>query len=69
MAYKLLAYVDGVNLLGVNKDTIKKNAETLIYAGKEVGLEINVKKTKHMLLSHNQNVRSKSGHKNSKHII
>jgi hypothetical protein len=28
-----------VNLLGDNMDIIKKNAETLIDAGKEVGLE------------------------------
>jgi hypothetical protein len=38
-----------VNLLGDNTDTIKKNTETLIDAGKEVGLEINVDKTKYML--------------------
>jgi hypothetical protein len=31
-------------------DTIKKNTETLIDASKEVGLEINVDKTKYMLL-------------------
>jgi hypothetical protein len=45
-----------MNLLGENIDTIKKNTETLIAAGKEVGLEINIEKTKHMLLSRRQNV-------------
>jgi hypothetical protein len=35
-----------VNLLGDNKDTIKKDTETLIDASKEVGLEINVEGTK-----------------------
>jgi hypothetical protein len=45
--------VDDVNLLGDNMDTIKKNTETLTDAGKEVCLEINVEKTKCMLLSHN----------------
>jgi hypothetical protein len=52
----LLAYVVDVNLLGDNIDTIKKNTETLIDASKEVGLEINVDKTKYTLLSRHQNV-------------
>jgi hypothetical protein len=54
--HQLLAYTDDVNLLGDNIDTIKKNAETLIDPSKEVGLEINVEKTKYMLLSRQQNV-------------
>jgi hypothetical protein len=41
-----------VNLLG---DTIKKNTQTLIDAGKEVGLEVNTEKTKYLLLSRHQN--------------
>jgi hypothetical protein len=45
-----------VNLLGDNIDIIKKNTETLIDASKEVGLEINIEKTKYMLLSPQQNV-------------
>jgi hypothetical protein len=47
--YELLAYADNVNLLGDNINTIKKNAETLIYASKEVCLEINVEKLKYTL--------------------
>jgi hypothetical protein len=50
-----LAYADDVNLLGDNIDTIKRNTETLIYARKEVGVEINIEKTKYILLSHHQN--------------
>jgi hypothetical protein len=56
--HQLLAYADDVNLLEDNIDTrtIKKNMETLIDASKEVGLEINIEKTKFMLLSRRQNV-------------
>jgi hypothetical protein len=36
--------------------TIKTNTETLIDASKEVGLEINVEKTRYVLLSRQQNV-------------
>jgi hypothetical protein len=53
--HQLLTYADDVNLLGDNIDTTKKNTETLIDASKEVGLEINVEKTKYMLLSRHQN--------------
>jgi hypothetical protein len=42
--HQLLFYTDDVNLLGDNVDS------------KEVGLEINVEKTKYMLLSRQQNV-------------
>jgi hypothetical protein len=55
MGHKLMAYAVDVNLLRDNIDTIKKNTETLIDASKEVGLEINVKKTEYMLLSRHQN--------------
>jgi hypothetical protein len=51
-----LAYADDVNLLGDNMDTIKKNTKTVIDASKEVSLEINVEKSKYMLLSHHKNV-------------
>jgi hypothetical protein len=44
-----------VNLLGDNRDAIKKNKGTLIDASKEFGLEVNAKKTKYKLLSHHQN--------------
>jgi hypothetical protein len=45
--HQLLAYADDLNLLGDNIDNIDKN--TQIDASKEVGLEVNVEKTKYML--------------------
>jgi hypothetical protein len=35
--HKLLAYADHVNIVGENIDTIQKNANVLLDAGKEVG--------------------------------
>jgi hypothetical protein len=55
--HQLLAYADDVNVLEDNIDAIKKNTETLIDVNKEVGLEINVEKTKYYILqSRQQNV-------------
>jgi hypothetical protein len=54
--HQLLAYADDVNILGDNLDTIRKSTETLVGASKEVGLEINIEKTKYMLLSRHQNI-------------
>jgi hypothetical protein len=48
--HQILAYADNLNLLGDNIDIIKKTQS------KEVGLEINIEKTKYMLLSCHQNV-------------
>jgi ribosomal protein S2 len=53
--HQLLVYVDDVNLLGDNIDTVKKNTQTLIDISKEVGLEVNAEKTKYMVLSRHQN--------------
>jgi sorting nexin-29 len=53
--HQLLPYADDVNLLGDNIDAINKNTETLIDDSKEVGLEVNVEKTKKMLVSCYQN--------------
>jgi hypothetical protein len=52
--HQFVAHADDVNLLGDNTRTINKNTETLIDISKEVGLEINVEKTKYMLLSRHQ---------------
>jgi hypothetical protein len=58
-----------VNLLGDNVDTRKKNMETIIDASKEVGLEINVEKTKYMLLSRHQNAGQNCNIKKSKQMV
>jgi hypothetical protein len=40
---------DDVNLLGDNINTINENRETLIYASKEVGTEVNTEKSKYII--------------------
>jgi len=40
-------YADDVNILGGSVHTVKKNAEALIVASKEIGLEANADKTKY----------------------
>jgi hypothetical protein len=53
--HQLLGYVDDVNLLNVNKETTKINTNTSTDASKEVGLEVNIEKTKYMLVACHQN--------------
>jgi coproporphyrinogen III oxidase-like Fe-S oxidoreductase len=48
-------------MVAENTDAIKKNTEVLLDASKEVGLEINPKKTTYTLMSHYQ----KAGQKHS----
>ena len=54
--HQLLAYADDVNILGGSVHTVKKNAETLAAAAKEIGLEVNADKTKYMVVSRHQRV-------------
>jgi hypothetical protein len=51
-----------VNLLGDNIDTMKKSIGTLIDASKVVGLEINIEKTRFVVIS-SLEFRSKFGYK------
>jgi hypothetical protein len=53
--HQLMAYADDVNILGGNVHTVKKNAEALVVADKEIGLEVNADKSKYMVMSRNQN--------------
>jgi hypothetical protein len=48
-----LVYADD-NILGGSERTIKENAEALLVASKEIGLEVNADKTKYMLMSQDQ---------------
>jgi len=53
--HKLLAHVDDVNILGRSIHTLKENAEALVAASREIGLEVSADKTKHMVMSRDQN--------------
>jgi len=53
--HQLLAYADDVNILGGSVHTVKKIAETLVAATKEIGLEVNAHKTKNMTMFQDQN--------------
>jgi len=53
-AHQLLVYADDVNILGGSVHTIKKNAEALVVASKEIGLEVNADKTTYMVISRDQ---------------
>ena len=46
--HQLLAYADDVH-------AVKENAEALVVATKEIGLEVNADKTKYMIMSRDQN--------------
>ena len=53
--HQLLVYAGGVNMLGGIVHNMKENAEALVLASKEIGLEVNVNKTKYMVMSRDQN--------------
>ena len=46
-----LVYADDVNTLGGTVHTIKKNTENLVVASKDIGLDVNTAKTKHLVWS------------------
>jgi hypothetical protein len=53
--HQLLAYADYVNLPGDNTDTINENTENATDASNDIVLEVNIEKTKYMLVRHHQN--------------
>jgi len=52
--YRFLVYADDVKILGGSVHTVKENAEALVVASKETGLEVNVAKAKYMVISWDQ---------------
>ena len=52
--HQLLAYADDVSILGGSIHTVKENAEAVVVATKETGLEVNTDKTKYMVMSREQ---------------
>ena len=42
---QLLVYIDDVNILGGSVHAVEKNAEALVVASKEIGLEVNADNT------------------------
>jgi hypothetical protein len=57
--FQLLVYADDVNILGGSVQTVKGNSEALVFAGKENRLEVNVDKTKYMVMSGDQSAGQK----------
>jgi len=62
--HKLLVYADDVKIMEGSVHTVKKNAEALIVASKEIGLEVNADKTKYMVMSRDQNAGQSHSMKN-----
>jgi hypothetical protein len=48
---KLLVHAGDVNILGGNFHTLNKNTEPLLLASQEIGLHVNAKITKYMVMS------------------
>jgi len=61
--HQILVYADDVNISGGNVYTIKENAEALVAASKQIGLEVNSDKTKYIVMSRDQNAGRSHGMK------
>jgi 5-enolpyruvylshikimate-3-phosphate synthase len=46
-----------LNILDENIHAIEEDTETMLEANREFGLEVNIKKTKHMVTTRHQNAR------------
>jgi hypothetical protein len=57
VTHRLLVYADDVNILGGSIHTLKENAEALVAATREIGLEVSADKNKYTFMSRDQNAR------------
>ena len=48
--HQLLAYADDVNIMGGSIHTVKENAEALVAATREIGLDVDADKTKYKMV-------------------
>jgi len=48
--HQLLVYANDVNMLGGSIHVVKENAEALVVASKEIGLEVKADNTKYMAI-------------------
>ena len=55
--HQLLVYAGDVNISGGNVHVIRENAEALLVASKEIGLEVNADKNKYIVTFRDQNVK------------
>jgi len=53
--HQLLVYADDVNILGGSIHSLKENAEALVAATRDIGLEVSADKTKYMVMPRDQN--------------
>jgi hypothetical protein len=52
--HQLLVYADDIKLLGDSINTIKENTETIFDASRDIGLQVNAKRTKYVITSRHQ---------------
>jgi len=54
---QLFVYADDVDLIGDDIDALQSNTDVLVEACDEIGLQVNVEKTKYMITSRNRKLR------------
>jgi len=57
LTHQLLVYAGDVDILGESKPTVNQNTRNLLVTNREIILEVNVKETKFIFMSHEHNTR------------